>query len=165
VLLCYVHIHWYPHDLPFKIQVLHIFLLNLTKGTRNCSLMPLVLWVLPFHLYCHESVYILGYGRPVTVHLATRKWYRSDQVWTHNISVFSWHNSVCIIIIIKTHACCTVISSSRDYLLSLSDLSECFWFLLVVSYILSHLGDLQLKDELHHHICEVAVAMSHFILL
>jgi len=85
----------------------------------------------------------------VTVHLATRKWYISDQEWTCNISVFSLHHYVCIIIIIKVHACCTVISRSHDYLLSLSDLSECcFWFILVVSYILSHLRDLQLKDEL-----------------
>jgi hypothetical protein len=34
----------------------------------------------------------------MTVHLATKKWYRSDQEWTCHISLFSWHHSVCIII-------------------------------------------------------------------
>jgi len=43
VVVCYMHIHWYAHGVPFNIQVLHIFLLKLTKGTLNCSVMPLVL--------------------------------------------------------------------------------------------------------------------------
>lgn len=57
------------------------FFIELKKGNSSLfrDAMDLMNLSLFSCTYCHASVCILEYERPMTVHLATRKWYRSDQ--------------------------------------------------------------------------------------